>query len=31
MSCGEAWLEPKALPYDAAETATLRVRLTDIL
>ncbi len=26
----EAWLEPKALPYDAAETATLRVRLTDI-
>jgi magnesium transporter len=26
----EAWLEPKALPYDAAEIATLRVRLTDI-
>jgi Mg2+ and Co2+ transporter CorA len=26
----EAWLESKALPYDATETATLRVRLTDI-
>jgi magnesium transporter len=26
----EAWLEPKALPYDTAEIATLRVRLTDI-
>jgi magnesium transporter len=26
----EAWLEPKALPYDAAEIANLRVRLTDI-
>ncbi len=26
----EAWLEPHALPYDASEIATLRVRLTDI-
>jgi magnesium transporter len=26
----EAWLEPQALPYDAAEVANLRVRLTDI-
>jgi magnesium transporter len=26
----EAWLEPQALPYDAAEIANLRVRLRDI-
>jgi magnesium transporter len=26
----EAWLEPRALPYDAIEIANLRVRLTDI-